>query len=168
MFYESQTVTSIGDGRDGVPIGSVGRILVLSSGNAGHVQWLDGPRRGEVTLISPLADSVAPSSSRMVALHHEPDGFEDSLVVGPITTTGTRHLLATGGASSVLTHLASMGAFADVADVGEQALAFVEAHLRRSGALHAHLAELDEEDQNDLYRLASRTVLSETLGRCDE
>lgn len=164
MFHEGQTVTSIGDGSDGVPLGSHGRILALATGNSGHVQWLSGPRLREVSFLPALDDAVAPSNRRVQAVFVATDGLEDSLEVGPISVTGARHLMATGGPSSVLYSLASSGAMAETGDLAEEALALVEARLRQTAGMHDRLAELDEEDRNEVYRLASRELLGQAFG----
>src|ERR1043165_6456948 len=157
MFHEGQSVTSIGDGSNGIPLGSHGRILLLAHGDAGHVQWESGTLAGSVTFLPSLDESVTASSKRVQAAY-ERDGLEDSLEVGPISRTGARHLMATHGPASVLQQLASMGAFADTDELGEEALAYVEGRLRRSASLAMHLAELDEEDQNEVYRLGRRSL----------
>jgi hypothetical protein len=168
MFHEGQTVTSIGDGSDGIPLGSHGRILSLAYGDAGHIQWNSGALTGSVTFVPSLDESVAPSSRRVQAAYAARDGLEDSLEVGPISQTGARHLMAISGPSSVLQQLASMGALAETGELGEEALAFVESRLRHSANLTVHLAELDEEDQNEVYRLASRSLVSDALGWRDD
>lgn len=164
MFHEGQAVTSIGDGSNGVPLGTHGKILALANANAGHVQW----GSGSMTFERELDETVAPSSRRVQAAMVDPDGWEDSLEVGPVSKTGAAHLMATGGPVSVIQQLASVGAFADTADVGEEALAFAEARLRHSASLQLYLAELDEEDRNLVYRVASRDLLTQACGGVDD
>lgn len=168
MFHEGQAVTSIGDGSNGVPLGTHGKILALANANAGHVQFFVGSTGGQVLFVPELGDVVAPSSRRLQAAMADQDGWEDSLEVGPVSKTGAAHILATSGPASVIQQLASVGAFADTAEVGEEALAFVEARLRHSATLQAHLAELDEEDQELIYRVASRDLLSQACGGTDD
>lgn len=167
MFHEGQAITSIGDGSNGVPLGTHGKILALANANAGHVQWFLGSGPG-ITFERELGDVAAPATRRVQAAVTDADGWEDSLEVGPVSKTGAAHILATSGPASVIQQLASVGAFADTADVGEEALAFVEARLRHSATLQAHLAELDEEDQELIYRVASRDLLSQACGGADD
>jgi hypothetical protein len=164
MFHEGQLVTSIGDGSDGTPLGSHGRVLVLANAAAGHVQWTSGPRAGEVSFIASLEDTVAPLpvGARQAALGS--DLLEDSLEYGSIHRTGAQHALATGGYAACFQALASSGAFTDMGSVAEEALAYVEGHLRRSASLHQYLADLDEDDQQEIYRMASRRLITEVLG----
>lgn len=163
MFHEGQLVTSIGDGSDGVPLGTRGRILMLASG-AGHVRWSDGPRAGEVTFLPQLEDAIAPAPANAREAAADGDLLIDSLEFGPVHHTGARHALATGGYGACFQALASSGAFADMGSVAEEALAYVEGRLRRSASLHQYLAELDEEDQQEIYRLASQSLLTEAFG----
>jgi hypothetical protein len=167
MFHEGQAVTSIGDGSNGVPLGTHGKILALANANAGHVQFF-GSSGGQVLFVPELEDVVAPSSRRVQAALADPDGWEDSLEVGPVSKTGAAHLMATGGPASVIQQLASIGAFVDTADVGEEALAFAEARLRHSASLQTYLSELDEEDRNLIYRVASRDLLHQACGGIDD
>jgi hypothetical protein len=167
MFHEGQAVTSIGDGSNGVPLGTHGKILALANANAGHVQFFLGSS-ARVLFVPELEDTVAPSSRRVQAMLVDPDGWEDSLEVGPVSKTGAAHLMATGGAASVIQQLATVGAFADAVDIGEEALAFAEARLRHSASLQAYLAELDEEDRNLIYRVASRDLLTQACGGTDD
>lgn len=167
MFHEGQMVTSIGDGSDGVPLGAHGRILALASSGSGHVQWFSPPLTGQVSFVAALEDSVAPSS-RQAQARFAADGLEDSLEVGPISMTGARHLMATGGPASVLQSLASSGVMTEVGDVAEETLSFVETRLRQTASVQHVLGELDEEDRNDIYRLASQELLREAFGGRDD
>lgn len=167
MFHEGQMVTSVGDGNDGIPLGAHGRILALASNGAGHVQWMTAPLTGQVSFVPILEDSVAPSSRRTQA-SLTLDGLEDSLEVGPIHTTGARHLMVTGGPASVIQSLASSGAMAETGDLAEEALALVESRLRQTASLQQQLSELDEEDRNEIYRMASHELLSQAFGGSDD
>lgn len=168
MFHEGQSITSIGDGSDGVPLGTHGRILALAAGS-GHVQWLSGPLTNRVTFVPQLEEKVAPASRRVQAQHQlASDGLEDSLEVGPVHPTGARHLMATGGARDVLYSLSAVGALHDVGDVAEDTLSYVEARLRQAPGLQVHLAELDEEDRSEVLRMASRELLHQAFGGHDE
>jgi len=168
MFHEGQLVTSVGDGSDGVPLGTHGRILALAGIEAGHVQWLSGHLAGRVDFVASLDDALAPASRKVTAAYAAQDGLEDSLEVGPVSKTGAAYLMATSGPGSVIQQLVSTGAFADASELGEEALAFVEARLRHSAALQPHLAELDEEDRETVLRLASRDLLVQACGVLDD
>lgn len=160
MFHEGQAVTSIGDGSDGIPLGTHGKILLFASDVAGHVQWADG----SVTLVRNLEEQVAPLRGQA---SREPSYLDDSLEYGVISHTGARHALATSGMGGLLQSLASSGAFAEVGEVAEEARSYVEGQLRRSAALGAHLAELDQEDQDEVYRVASHRLLAEAFRSAD-
>lgn len=164
MFREGQVVTNIGDGSDGVPLGTHGRILLLASPVAGHVQWMSGRVAGQVSFVPDLSEQLVPSSQRVRAQLTQSDGLEDSLAVGPINTTGARHLMAVGGPSGVLDSLVATGAFEEAGDLAEDVLGFVEGRLRQTASLRERLAELDEEDRNEVYRLASQELLSGSFG----
>lgn len=164
MFHEGQMVTSIGDGSNGVPLGTHGKILMLASADSGHVKLLSGPLAGSTAFVASLSDDMAPAGKNVRQAAAEPDFLADSLEYGPIQRTGARHALATGGFGSLLRTLASQGAFTEVGSAAEDAQAYVEARLRRSATLAEHLAELDDEDRHEAYRLASRQLLAEAFG----
>jgi hypothetical protein len=165
MFHEGQAVTSIGDGRNtGVALGTHGKILLLASDTAGHIQWSDGPLAGQVTLVPRLADEVAPLRGH--AASREPSALDDSLEYGVIHT-GARHVLATGGMSGLFQALATSGAFAEMGEVAEEARSYVESRLRRSATLGVHLSELDPDDQDEVYRVASLRLLAENIRSVD-
>jgi hypothetical protein len=164
MFHEGQLVTSIGDGSDGTPLGSHGRVLMLASVAAGHVQWTSGPRAGEVSFIPQLEDSVAalPASAHQASAGA--DLLEDSLEYGTVHHTGVQHELATGGPHAVFRMLASSGALSDASEMAEEALSFLDGRLRSSGSVMQHLAEVDPDDRYEIIRLTSMRLLAEALG----
>lgn len=164
MFREGQVVTNIGDGSDGVPLGAHGRILLLSSPIAGHVQWLSEPLTGQVSFVPDLAERLTPSARRVQARFAHSDGLEDSLAVGPVDPTGARHLMAVGGAGGVLDSLVATGALGETGDLAEEALGFVERRLRQTASVRSRLVELDEEDRNEVYRCTARAVLDDAFG----
>lgn len=164
MFREGQMVTSIGDGSNGIPLGTHGKILMLASADSGHVKLLSGPLAGSTAFVASLSDDMAPAAGNVRQAAAQPDFLVDSLEYGTISRTGARHALATGGFGSLLSTLASQGAFAEVGAVAEDAQAYVEGQLRCSATLAEHLAELDEEDRHEAYRLASRQLLGEEFG----
>lgn len=168
MFHEGQTVTSIGDGSNGIPLGTSARILMLASADSGHVKLLSGPQAGRTAFVACLSDEMAPAGKNARQASAQPDFLADSLEYGSIQRTGARHALATGGFGALLQSLAAQGAFADVGSVAEDAQAYVEARLRRSAALAESLNELDEEDRHETYRLASRQILVEHFGGSGE
>lgn len=164
MFHEGQMVTSIGDGSNGIPLGTHGKILMLSSADSGHVKLLSGPQAGSTAFVPCLSDEMAPAGKNVRQAAAQPDFLADSLEYGSIQRTGARHALATGGFGALLQTLASQGAFAEIGSVAEDAQAYVEGQLRHSATLAEHLAELDEEDRHTAYRLASRQLLAEAFG----
>jgi hypothetical protein len=164
MFHEGQTVTSIGDGSNGVPLGTHARILMLASADSGHLKLLSGPQAGATVFVASLSDEVAPAGKNVRQAAAQPDFLADSLEYGTLSRTGARHALATGGYGAVLQSLASAGAFAEVGSAAEDAQSYVEGQLRHSATLAEHLAELDEEDRHEVYRLASRQLLAEAFG----
>lgn len=164
MFHEGMIVTSIGDGSNGVPLGTHAKILMLATADSGHLKLLSGPQEGATVFVASLSDDVAPAGKNVRQAAAEPNLLADSLEYGSISRTGARHALASGGYGAVLQSLATAGAFAEVGSVVEDAQAYVEGQLRHSATLGEHLAELEEEDRHEVYRLASRQLLTEAFG----
>jgi hypothetical protein len=163
-FYEGQAVSYVGGGHQGLSLGDHGRLLAFASTNTGHVQWLDGSRRGEVTIQS-LGAEVLPASKKYAAVQ---DGLEDSLEVGPVPHTSARQAYDTDGSLGVLTMLASSGYTANFQAIAEEAQSFVEERIRQESSLREVLGQLDEDEASELVTLASRVLLHDVYGPEDE
>jgi pyruvoyl-dependent arginine decarboxylase (PvlArgDC) len=157
---EGQTVSYVGiDSPSGLRLGDHGRLLAYASRDAGHIQWLDGARRGQVDLVE-LAD-VAPSSRRVVAAQ---DGLEDSLEVGPVVVTSTRTTYDVDGGAGVLTMMASTGRLANFDEIADEALTFVQGRIAQTSSVREVLAQLDDEEGAEVLHLASITLLHDAFG----
>lgn len=160
-FYEGQAVSYVGDGQQGLTLGAHGRLLAFaSSGSAGHVHWLDGPLRGQVT-VHELGTEVLPSTKKFAAVH---DGLEDSLEVGPIQHTSARAVYDLEGSAGVLSLLASSGHLANFEQIADDANAFVQGRIRAEASVREALAQLDDEEASELVALASRVLLRDAFG----
>lgn len=157
---EGATVSYIGDGRGGLNLGDHGRILAHASMSAGHVQWLDGARRGQVDVVD--FEDIAPSTRRVVAMQ---DGLEDSLEVGPIVvTSNARHVFDVDGGPGLISLMASTGRLASFDEIADEAFALVQDRVSRSASVREVLAELDEDDRADVVHMASLTLLHDAFG----
>jgi len=160
-FYEGQAVSYVGDGQRGLPLGAHGRLLAFANKTAGHVQWLDGPLRGQVT-VHELGSEVLPASKKYTAAVQ--DGLEDSLEVGPVAHTSARTVYDTEGSVGVLTMLASTGCLANFEAIADDAHAYVQGRIRQEASVREVLAQLDEEEASELVSLASRVLLQDAFG----
>lgn len=157
---EGQTVSFIGDGHTAGPqLGDHGRLLAYAGRTAGHVQWIDGARRGQVDVIQ--LDDVAPSSRRIAVVQ---DDLEDSLEVGPIAVTSARHIFDVDGSEGLLTMLASSGRLGDFDEIADEAFALVQMKIAQTASVREVLAELDDEESAEVIHLASRILLHDAFG----
>lgn len=164
LFHEGQAVSYIGD--DGVLLGTHGRLLVFASRTHGHIQWSDGPRRGQVDMVD--LDNVAPAPKRYQAALHS-DGLEDSLEVGPVSSvTAARQTFDIEGAAGVLTSMASAGRLSSFDSIADEVTLFVEGRIRQDSSVREVLGELDDTEQDELVSLASRVLLRDAFGVADD
>ena len=163
-FYEGQAVSYVGDGQPGLTLGDHGRLLAFASKSAGHVQWLDGHRRGQVT-VHELGTEVLPSSKKFEATR---DGLEDSLEVGPVPHTSARQVYDTEGSLGVLSMLASSGYLANFEAIADDAHAYVQKRIRNEASVREILAQLDDDEASEFVALASRVLLHDAFGETEE
>lgn len=156
---EGETVSYIGDGRIGVALGDHGRLLTYASKTAGHVQWIDGARRGQVDMVD--LDDVAPSARRAAVLQ---DGLEDSLEVGPIIATSARHVYDVDGGSGLLSMMASTGRLANFDEIADEVFALAQERIASTASMREVLAELDDDEGAGVIHMASRILLADAFG----
>lgn len=159
-FYEGQAVSYVGESQPGLTLGDHGRLLAFASKTAGHVQWLDGKLRGQVT-VHELGAEVLPTGKKYEAVL---DGLEDSLEVGPVPHTSARSVYDTEGSIGVLSMLASSGYLANFEAIADEAQAFVQGRIRSEASVREILAQLDDDEASELVVLASRVLLQDAFG----
>lgn len=158
VAHEGQSVSYVGDGRDGRALGERGRVLA-TSGQSGHVKWGDDT----ITLVD-LRD-VAPLSSTMGAARAVVrDELDDSLDVGPIVAPGVRGVFQSEGSTGVLQALAGSGQLASFASIAEQTRIYAEGLLRQDPGLMSAVSHLDDEDADEVITLATLRLLREVAG----
>lgn len=165
LFREGQAISFIGDeqAHPPVPLGAHGRLLAFASHTHGHVQWIDGPRCGQVDVVG--LDDVAPAPKRYQASR---DGLEDSLEVGPISATGARDVFDVEGPAGLLTMMASSGRLSGFDSLADDVLTHTEGLIRQEASVRDVLAELDDQDGDELVSLASRVLLRDAFGVADD
>jgi hypothetical protein len=153
MLREGSKVSYIGDGRDGRTLGERGTLLVIS-GAVGHVQWLDG------TLTPHYTDDLAPLG-RIARIEH--DELADSLDVGPVVHVGVRAVYESEGSAGVLNQLSATGALTGFAEIAEEARTLVASRIRSDPGFRAVVAQLDDDEGEDLVALASHVLLRDAF-----
>lgn len=163
---EGQAVSYVGEGSQGVSLGAHGRLLAYATARSAHVQWLDGPLRGEVT-VHDVEDELAPAPQRFQAALQR-DGLEDSLEVGPISTTSARNTFDVEGPAGVLTMMASAGRLSNFDSIADDVLLHAEGLIRQEASVREVLAELDDAEGDELVSLASRVLLRDAFGVAED
>jgi hypothetical protein len=155
-LHEGSRVSYVGDGSDGRTLGEHGRLLTLSHSHA-NVQWDDGK-------VTPhYIDFLAPlswSQPRTAALS---DGLEDSLDVGTLHTKGVLSAFDAEGSAGALNHLSTTGALSAFGEIAEEARIFVASRLRQDPAFREAIAQLDDEEREDIIGLASHVLLRDSF-----
>lgn len=150
-------VSYVGDETDGRALGDRGHLLVRQ-GSLGHVKWDDG------TITPHRMDFLAKAHGGPSVPHQRRDELDDSLDVGPIHATGVRGTYDTEGSPGVLNALSSSGALVAFPSIAEDALAFVAQRIRQETVFRQAATELDDDETEDLVRLASAVLLRDAFG----
>lgn len=160
FLREGCRVSYVGDGSDGRTLGDRGQLLVRS-GRKGHVKWDDG----QVTphYLDDLAASAAQHRQAAVIT----DGLEDSLEVGPISMTGVRGVYDTEGGVGVLNAMATTGALVAFSEIALEAQQFVAQRIRQDPAFRQVTAQLDDDEAEELFTLASQALLRDAFSDPD-
>lgn len=161
MLREGQQVTYIGEPRDGLVHGDVGKVLTLASQDSANVMWSTGAQTGGVTLEFDY-DLEGPRTRRARA---QIDLLADSLDVGTIVSTSLREAYDSAGPEGLLTVMAEEGHLASFHDIAEEAMEMISARIRQDPSFRAVVAELDPEESEHLIRLASVSLVRDALGQ---
>lgn len=155
MIHEGQKVTYVGLADDGLQPGDTGRLLVIASAHAAHVQTATG------VYLVPMEDLVE-DRGRTAAL--AVDLLEDSLDYGGLATTAVREVYDTEGSAGVISVLASGGHLSGFAEIVEEALTLVASRIRTDPSFRSVVATLDEDEAEAVVRQASASLIREAFG----
>lgn len=154
---DGEKVVYVGEGQDSLTYGAHGRVLSCTAAYA-HVQWLDGPVQGKVGLY--MAEDLKGTDEYQNAVTAS---LDDSLEVGSlISLASAQEAYEETGGDGLVTHLASNGYLASYASVAEDALQLITASLQQDPVLVQLTASMDPEEADEVYRLAARTLLSDS------
>lgn len=158
-------------GEQDVPSGTRGHVLSCTSAYA-HVQWREGSVRGQVGLYSVedltvsrpdvfITDSLMINKGATISAVSA--SLDDSLEVGTLDTLASVQAAyeETGG-EGLVSHLASAGYLDGYSQVAEEALQLITAQLRLDPVLRQLTSSMDPEEAEDVYRVAARTLLSDS------
>jgi hypothetical protein len=137
--------------------GDQGSVLA-ASGHAAHVQWRTGALAGQVQLHD--TDDLRPLTPRQGAVE---DALDDSLDVAGLGTFTARQIYDENGPSGLLNAMADAGKLAAFQDIAEDALALITERLRTSGAFTALAAHLDDDEADQMVRLASAALIRDAF-----
>lgn len=160
MLHEGSKVSYTGVDMAGHALGDQGRVMAVSDSVA-HVAWDTGHLAGQVV---PVYDYDLVSLS---ARHAVSDALEDSLEVGGLVSFSVRRTYDTGGATAVLNEMAESGHLASFSSIAEQALGQVAHAIRHDASFRAVSADLDEEEAENVLRLASACLIRDAFGDVD-
>jgi hypothetical protein len=115
VFYVGDHVDYLGDGLDGIPA-APGKIMLFASVTAAHVEWLDGPRTGQIDIV----DCRDLEKSASVA----------SMEAPRLTATSMRRVYNAEGEQGVLRYLSAIGHLDSWDKIADEALAYVLGRLK--------------------------------------
>lgn len=161
MIRESAKVTYIGmDVGEGPSLGDQGRVI-SADGGVCHVLWSTGAVEHQVTAHYDSDLSLAGHTASA-------DGLEDSLEVGGLVTFSVRNVYDSGGSPAVVNQMAEMGHLGAFSEYAEEAIALVAARVRQDPSVRAVTANLEEDEAEHVYRLASACLIRDAFGVDDE
>lgn len=132
--------------------------VLSASGHCAHVQWRTGALAGQVTLHD--TDDLEPLTPRQGAVE---DALDDSLDVAGLGTFTARQIYDDNGPSGLLNAMADAGHLAAFQDIAEDALALVAQRLRTSASFTTLAAHLDEDEADEMIRLASAALIRDAF-----
>lgn len=149
---------------EGPAIGDIGTVLA-DSGEAGHVMWTDGARKGEVDFLS-YDDVVAVGKTSRVAA---PIDMSDTLAFGPaLPHVAVREVMEESGEAGLLAALADAGHLSGIEAVAETVLEAVAGLIRSDETMASVLAQLDEDEADRFVATTARAMVTDVFGAEDE
>lgn len=157
MLRDGQRVVYMGYVDDSL-LGVEGKILSCSDTSA-HVKWASGRISLHATdELDPVAPGVTVESA-----------LDDSLDVGDgIGVLAAREVYEEHGPAGVLNQMAETGRLASFVEVAEEALALVANRIRLDPSFTQVIAQLGEEDGEQIVRLASAVLIRDAFGEPEE
>jgi hypothetical protein len=150
VFLEGEHVDYVGDGLDGIPPAQ-GRIMAVASKAAVHVEWLTGPRQGQIDLV----EVYDLEKSASVAAVQAPTVSASVLV---------RRVMHREGSAGVLRYLAALNQLISWEEIAEEALRFVESRLKVDASMDLPYETLTSEEIEALVRTSAVTLLRDKFG----
>lgn len=157
MLYDGCRVGFTGVGAGPLVQGDQGTVLV-TSGHCAHVQWKTGSLAGQVSLVDTM--DVEPLGSRQGSVE---EALDDSLEVSGLGTVTARQIYDEGGSEALLNAMADAGKLATFREIAEEALTLVAGRIRTSASFLAMSSHLEEEEADEMVRLASATLIRDAF-----
>ena len=157
MIYDGCQVEYTGARADSLVHGDQGAVLVVS-GHAAHVQWKTGSLAGQVTLED--SDDLAPVGTRRTAVEAS---LDDSLEVSGLGSFTARQIYDEGGSEALLNAMADSGKLASFQEIAEEVFTLVSTRIRTSASFIALASHLDEDEADEMVRLASATLIRDAF-----
>lgn len=159
MMREGAKVAYTGAEGDGLVVGDRGKV-VSADGTVCHVLWSTGAKVHQIT---PHYEASLVTMSGFTDDH----GLEDSLDVGGLVTFSARNSFDAGGSIQVVSELADLGHLAAFSEIAEEAISLISARVRQDPSFRVATADLDEDEAEQVFRLASACLIRDAFGNED-
>ena len=156
LMREGSKVAYTGPEEHGLQVGDRGKVLAVD-GQVCHVLWSTGARQNQ-------ADALYEGSLVVMSAAGSDMGLDDSLEVGGLVSFSARNSYDSGGSAQVLSEMAEMGHLASFGEIAEEALALVAARIRQDPSFRMIAHDLEEEEAERVYRLASACLIRDAFG----
>lgn len=156
MMREGAKVAYTGAEEGGLEVGDRGKVVSVD-GNICHVLWTSGAKVHQIT---PHYDSTLVTVTGASNDH----GLDDSLEVGSLLTFSARNSFDAGGSVQVVSEMAEMGHLGTFSEIAEEALSLVAARVRQDPSFRMVTADLEEDEAEEVYRIASACLIRDAFG----
>lgn len=159
MIVEGQRVIYAGDTDPFQQVGATGKVIALS-GQAAHVQWLDGPKVGQIDLTQQY--ELLPERT---AAEQAPMSTFDSALDSPVTATlSVRATYDESGEEGVVNVLAEAGHLAMLSEYVDEAVGTLSARIRQDPMLGDVLAQLEPDEADCLISRVASALFTDRMG----
>lgn len=160
MIVEGSKVIYAGDTDPFQDVGVSGKVIALS-GQAAHVQWLTGPKAGQIELVG--QHELLPDRNQHQAEAQPLNSFDNTLDMPATETISVRATYEDLGEDGLVNALSEVGHLAMLTEYADEAVGHLVSRVRQDPALGEVLAQLEPDEADGLARRVAAVLLGDLL-----
>lgn len=163
---EGAKVAYVGAETRGFKVGDIGKVVSAAGGNACHVSWRSGDRKGDIEMMSSL--EVTPVSTEPATAARDID-LDDSLEYGgPILSFSARKVYDQEGFDGLVSALGDDGHLATLAGRVADIVAGLVNDVRNDAAVIQTTAALDYDEIDEFVGSLVAAMVRDALGKTQD